>query len=62
MIMKECNSAAWLKEVERRADRIKAALAVGKSDKAMAEARELIAASQIMYGEIINESTILNLK
>ena len=53
--MKECNSGEWLKEVERRADRLKALLAVDRLEAALGEARELVAASQILYGEIVNE-------
>ena len=62
MIMSECNSGEWLKEVEKRADRLKALLAVDRLEQALAEARELVAASQILYGEIVNESAISNPK
>lgn len=55
-VMTKCNSGAWLAEVEKRADRLKAALAVGQIERAHAEARELAAASQILYGEIVSES------
>lgn len=55
-VMKESNSGEWLKEVEKRADRLKAALAVGQMDRAQVEARELAAASQILYGEVLSES------
>jgi hypothetical protein len=58
MIMKECNSGAWLKEVKKRLDRLTAALAVESNERALAEARELVAASQILYGEVVNESAI----
>lgn len=54
-VMKESNSGEWLKEVEKRADRLKAALAVGQMDRAQAEARELTAASQILYDEVQSE-------
>lgn len=54
-IMNQCNSGEWLKEVKRRVERIEVNLAVARSDAALAEARELIAASQILYGEIVNE-------
>lgn len=53
--MKECNSGAWLAEVKKRADRLTAALATGDKDRAIAEARELVAASQIVYGEVVHE-------
>lgn len=53
--MKQCNSGEWLKEVEKRADRLKTLLAVDRLEQALSEARELIAASQILYGEIVNE-------
>ena len=55
MIMKESNSAEWFKEVKKRVDRLQAALAVGKMEAAQAEARELVAASQILYGEVVSE-------
>lgn len=61
-IMKECNSGAWLAEVKKRTDRLTAALATGETDRARAEARELVAASQILYGEIVHESAICNPK
>lgn len=54
-IMKECNSGAWLGEVKKRVDRLTALLAVDRKEQALAEARELVAASQILYGEVVNE-------
>lgn len=54
-IMTECNSGSWLAEVKKRTDRLTALLAVDRLDSALAEARELVAASQILYGEIVNE-------
>jgi hypothetical protein len=58
-VMKECNSGEWLKEVKRRIERLEVNLAVCRNDAALAEARELIAASQILYGEIVNEQGAL---
>lgn len=55
MTVKECNSGAWLAEVKKRTDRLTAALATGDKDRAIAEARELVAASQIVYGEVVHE-------
>lgn len=55
MILKASNSAEWLKEVERRVIRIQSAIGSGNLDTAHAEARELVAASQILYGEVVNE-------
>ena len=55
MIMKECNSGAWLGEVKKRVDRLTALLAVERHEQALAEARELVAAAQILYGEVVNE-------
>lgn len=54
MILKS-DSTEWLKEVKKRVDRLQAALATDKLDAAQAEARELVAASQILYGEVVNE-------
>ena len=55
MILKASNSAEWLKEVERRVIRIQSAIGSGNLESAQAEARELVAASQILYGEVVNE-------
>lgn len=55
MILKESNSTEWFKEVKKRVDRLQAALATEKLDAAQAEARELVAAAQILYGEVVNE-------
>lgn len=55
MIMKECNSGEWLKEAKKRLDRLTALLAVDRKEQALAEARELVAAAQILYGEVVNE-------
>lgn len=71
MIMKECNSGEWLAEVKKRVDRLEKLLArkepVGvapstrmkladDTNRSMkAEARELVAAAQILYGEVVNE-------
>lgn len=54
-IMKECNSGEWLKEARKRLDRLTALLAVDRKEQALAEARELVAAAQILYGEVVNE-------
>jgi len=70
-VMKECNSGEWLKEARNRLERlekllarkepagvepsIRAKLADDTRRSMLAEARELIAASQILYGEIVNE-------
>lgn len=54
-IMTECNSGAWLGEVKKRVDRLQAALVTGDMDRAQSEARELVAASQIVYGEVVHE-------
>lgn len=55
MILKASNSAEWLKEVKKRIDRLNVALKLGETESAQAEARELVAASQILYGEVVNE-------
>lgn len=55
MILKASNSAEWLKEVNRRIQRLQAALVTEQREAAQAEARELVAASQILYGEVVNE-------
>lgn len=55
MILKASNSAEWLKEVERRVIRIQSAIGSGNLESAQSEARELVAASQILYGEVVNE-------
>ncbi|TCK87346.1 hypothetical protein [Paraburkholderia sp. BL9I2N2] len=55
-IMTECNSGAWLKEVRKRVDRLQAALVTGDRDRAQIEARELVAASQIAYEEVVHEA------
>jgi hypothetical protein len=55
MIMQQCTSGEWLKEARKRMDRLTVLLAVERHEQALAEARELIAASQILYGEIVNE-------
>lgn len=54
-VMQKCNSGEWLREAERRLDRLKTCLATGRQESAIAEARELIAASQILYSEIVVE-------
>jgi hypothetical protein len=54
-IMKECNSGEWLKEAKKRLDRLTELLAVDRKEQALAEARELVAAAQILYGEVVNE-------
>ncbi|MEI5996815.1 hypothetical protein H3V53_06255 [Paraburkholderia bengalensis] len=53
--MQQCNSGEWLKEAKRRVDRIQTCLAVDRRESALAEARELIAAAQILYSEIAVE-------
>jgi hypothetical protein len=53
--MKECNSGEWLKEAKKRLDRLTELLAVDRKEQALAEARELVAAAQILYGEVVNE-------
>ena len=57
-VMQKCNSGEWLKEAKRRIERLETCLAVQRTDGALAEARELIAASQILYGEIVNEQGV----
>lgn len=52
MIMKECNSAAWLAEVKKRVARLDSL----KGEAAWNEAHELVAAAQILRDEIAVES------
>jgi hypothetical protein len=54
-VMQKCNSDEWMKEVKRRVNRVDACLATNRSGYARMEILELIAAAQILYGEIVNE-------
>lgn len=52
MIMKECNSAAWLAEVKKRVAKLDSLT----GEAAWQEAHELVAAAQILRDEIAVES------
>lgn len=56
MIMKECNSAAWLAEVKKRVAKLDSLT----GEAAWNEAHELVAAAQILRDEIAVESGKVN--
>lgn len=54
MIMKECNSAAWLKQVKKHIIRLEQFMVMGKPH--LDEARELSAAANILCEELMHEN------